>query len=115
MKNPLPDSWGNYNNIHNSSNEINAQSDLPSQAGEGAAANTDPLVGGLEKKEDVTQETESTLTMAKALQDIAAIIEDVGLAARDNLYTTDYIMNMFSDDTHYMKTVYGQTRAGMDA
>ncbi len=114
VKNPLPDDWEDYENIHNSANEINGESDLPSKTDSEVSEDTDPLVGGLEKKDDVTEETESTLTMANALQEIVAIIEDVALGARDNLYTTDYIMNMFSYETHYMETVYGQTRANME-
>ncbi len=112
VKNPLPDGWEGYDNIHNSDNEIKEESGLPSES---SAENTDPLVGGLSKNDDVTKETESTLSMANALQEIVAIIEDVGLAARDNLYTTDYVMNMFSYETHYMETVYGQTRANMES
>ena len=115
VKNPLPEDWGAYKNIHNSANEVNSLSELPSKGDGGASENTGDLVDAddVKKSDDVTQETAGVKSVADTLQRLVELVEDVGLAARDDLYTTDYVMNMFSYETHYMETVYNQTRENM--
>ena len=74
--------------IGKTSNEIKNQKNLPSKG------------GGSEKKEKTAQISKVTSFLTNLFSDgILDSLENLGKSFRDDLYTTDYVMNMFSYDT----------------
>ena len=74
--------------VGKTSNEIKNQENLPSKG------------GGSEKKEKTAQISKVTSFLTNLFSDgILDSLENLGKSFRDDLYTTDYVMNMFSYDT----------------
>lgn len=74
--------------IGKTSNEIKNQKNLPSKG------------GGNEKKEKTAQISKVTSFLTNLFSDgILDSLGNLGKSFRDDLYTTDYVMNMFSYDT----------------
>ncbi|MFR2364307.1 MAG: DUF5702 domain-containing protein [Eubacterium sp.] len=74
--------------VSKTSNEIKTQKNLPSSG------------SGSEKKEKTAQISKVTNFLTNMFSDgILDNLENLGKSFRDDLYTTDYVMNMFSYDT----------------
>ncbi|MCR5342267.1 MAG: DUF5702 domain-containing protein [Butyrivibrio sp.] len=92
-----------YDNIHRmDENEIKNQENLPSTLSGATPDESEMVEGGEKNTADTTTQTKGITSAATWLSKLGDITE----AMRDDLYETDYVMSMFSYDTHYMETIY---------
>ena len=107
MKNISKKFTGYDRSKHVSTNEIAGQPDLPSSL-DGSASETSDMMGVDESEDSVTEDMGGVDVVAGIFSKVA----DLLVNGRDDVYSTDYVMNMFSYETHYMEKMYNAAREG---
>ena len=113
LKESATANFGTYTNFYKESEEISGKSNLPSN---GVTANTEQLFSEDENDDDEdslsnTLDSSSSVGGLFDKLDFATLLTD----GRDNLYTVEYIMNMFSYETTALEQLYLIKGGGTDS
>lgn len=104
--------FGTFDNPYISAQSYSDFDNLPSN-GASDLIKADENGNDVEESDDVTAELNSSSGVTSLFDkfDFGALLTD----GRDNLYTLEYIMDMFTYETQALETIYEQAREGVDS